>query len=329
MQTPTFFVDTIPIYGDLILSPMDGYSDQPFRSMTRRLGSAMSYTEFINAIDVLQGHPFLEKRISFLEFERPVVYQFLDNDIGRLEKAILSLLDRLPDIIDINLGCSSKKVTHRGAGAGLLKEPKLIAEIFSRLSSKLPVPLTAKIRLGWDNDSKNYLEIARIIQDNGGKLIAVHGRTKQQGYLGSANWDAIAEIKQNMLIPVIGNGDITYVQDISRMMKYTRCDGVMIGRAAIKNPWIFSRMDIDQVPGDCIYTTFTDHLQDMIDFYGEVIGIKLFRKYIAKFIEDYPLSREERRSILTRESKGTLLVDLDKIIRQYHNTSRQDQTKGE
>lgn len=329
MQIPAFYVDTIPIYGDLILSPMDGYSDQPFRNMARRLGSAMSYTEFINTTDVIQNHPFLEKRISFLEIERPIVFQFLDNDIDRLENVILSLLDRQPDIIDVNLGCSSKKVSRRGAGAGLLKEPNLIAAIFSRLSKRLPVPLTAKIRLGWDQDSENYLDVAKIIQDNGGKLIAVHGRTRQQGYLGSANWDAIAKIKQNVSIPVIGNGDVGCVQDITRMLSYTHCDGVMIGRAAIKNPWIFSRLDIDQVSDESILSTYSELLQDMIDFYGEVIGIKLFRKYIAKFIGDYPLTREERRNILTQEDKEMLLVDLDKMVRQYQNTNRKSETEGE
>ena len=282
----------------------------------------MSYTEFINAIDVVQRHPFLEKRISFLESERPIVFQFLDNNIDRLEKAIFSLLDRRPDIIDINLGCSSKKATQRGAGASLLRDPQKIAAIFSHLTQKLNIPLTAKIRLGWDEESKNYLEIAKIIQDNGGKLVAVHGRTKTQGYTGNANWDAIAEIKQNLSIPVIGNGDVTNVAGIDQMLDYTKCDGVMIGRAAIKNPWIFSRLNIDQVSVEMVLQTFLKHLDDMIVFYGEELGIKFFRKYIAKFIDHYPLSREERRSFLTQEDKRLFSSDLDKIIRQYHNTVR-------
>jgi nifR3 family TIM-barrel protein len=322
MNKVAFFIDNVPVYGKLILSPMDGYSDQPFRSMVRHLGSSMSYTEFINAIDVVHHHPFLEKRISFLETERPVVFQFLDNDIDRLEKAIFTLLDHRPDIIDINLGCSSKKVTERGAGASLLRDPQKIAAIFSRLSNKLNIPLTAKIRLGWDEESKNYLEIAKSIQDNGGKLVAVHGRTKKQGYTGNANWDAIAEIKQILSIPVIGNGDVTDVTGIDRMLDYTNCDGVMIGRAAIKNPWIFSRLDIDQVPVDVVLQTFLNHLDNMIVFYGEELGIKFFRKYIAKFIDHYPLSREDRRSFLTQEDKSLFSSDLDKIIRQYHNTVR-------
>ena len=183
-EPPVFRVGTIPVYGDLILSPMDGYSDLPFRSLARRLGSAMSYTEFINAIDVVYGHPHLERKLAYLESERPVVYQVFDDDPERLVKAALKLRPRNPDIIDINMGCSARCVSGRGAGAGLLRTPEKIALIFSRLSKELDIPVTGKIRLGWDDASLNYLDIARIIEDNGGKLIAVHGRTKMQGYTG-------------------------------------------------------------------------------------------------------------------------------------------------
>src|SRR5512133_2104183 len=141
-RTPTFMVRNIPIYGDTILSPMDGYSDMPFRSLARRLGSAMSYTEFINAIEVVYGHPHLEQKLSYLESERPVVYQIFDDDPDRLVKAALKLRRRNPDIIDVNMGCSARTVSARGAGAGLLRTPEKIAEIFSRLTKELDIPVT-------------------------------------------------------------------------------------------------------------------------------------------------------------------------------------------
>src|ERR1035437_9921875 len=186
---PTFWIHHIPIYGDLILSPMDGISDLPFRTLVRSLGSAMSYTEFINGIDVVYGHPNLEKRLGFTDFERPVAFQLLDNDADRLLKAALRLRKLGPDIMDLNLGCCAKSVSSRGAGAGLLKDPLKIAEIINNLSRTLDIPVTAKIRLGWDEKSQNYIQVAKIIEENGGQLIAVHGRTRAQAYDGQANWE--------------------------------------------------------------------------------------------------------------------------------------------
>ncbi|HNT55966.1 MAG TPA: tRNA-dihydrouridine synthase family protein, partial [Anaerolineaceae bacterium] len=163
---------------------MDGYSDLPFRSLARKLGSAMSYTEFISAIDLIHGRPGLERRLAYLESERPVVMQLLDNDPDRLLLAAKKLRPLNPDIIDINLGCSARPIANRGAGAGLLREPLKVARIIGAISRDLDIPISGKIRLGWDEDNRNYLEIAKIIADNGGKLIAVHGRTRSQAYSG-------------------------------------------------------------------------------------------------------------------------------------------------
>ncbi|MHB1384628.1 MAG: tRNA dihydrouridine synthase, partial [Bellilinea sp.] len=177
---PDFYIREIPIFGRIILAPMDGVSDLPFRSLARRLGSAISYTEFINAIDIVNGHPDLARRVQYAEFERPIAFQIFDDDPVRIVDAAQMLLAYHPDIIDVNLGCSAKCVTNRGAGAALLRDPKKIGEIFSNLTRSLPVPVTGKIRLGWDDTSLNYLEVARTIQDNGGSLVSVHGRTRVQ-----------------------------------------------------------------------------------------------------------------------------------------------------
>ena len=294
-----FLVGTVRVEGDLILSPMDGYSDQPFRSLCRELGSAISYTEFINALDVLQDNPRLPPRLAFLPAERPVVYQIFDSEPARLLEVALRLQEHSPDIIDINMGCSAKDVSGRGAGAGLLRTPEKIAQVFYALSRALRVPVTGKIRLGWDDQSLNYLQIARIIQDNGGALVAVHGRTKSQGYGGQADWDAIAEVRQALSIPVIANGDVRTVADIERIQAHTGCQGVMIGRAAIGNPWIFSRLDRSQVPPEESRRVILEHLQRMLDFYGESRGLVLFRKHVVRYLSDQPLSSENRQSLLT------------------------------
>ena len=311
---PTFTVGGIPVWGDLILSPMDGYSDLPFRSLARSLGSAMSYTEFINAIDVTAKHPNLEERLTYLESERPVVYQIFDDDPDRLVRAALKLRPRNPDIIDINMGCSAKTVAGRGAGAGLLRTPEKIAKIFSTLTKALDIPITGKIRLGWDGSSLNYLEIARIIEDNGGQLIAVHGRTKAQSYGGQANWDAIAEVKAAIkTIPVIANGDVKTVADIDRIKRHTGCDGVMIARAAIQNPWIFSRLDRHEVTPEQFRDVIHRHLALMLDFYGPSRGLILFRKYAARYMFPFAMAVEQRKRLLTAPDANQFLSLLNEI----------------
>lgn len=311
---PTFTIDTIPIYGDLILSPMDGFSDQPFRALCRRLGSAMSYTEFINALDVLQDHPCLAQKFAYQETERPVVFQIFDNDPQRLLETALRVQELGPDIIDINMGCSVSSVSGRGAGAGLLRTPVKVARIFRLLSRHLEIPITGKIRLGWDDDQRNYRLIARIIEENGGSLVAVHGRTKTQGYGGVADWDAIAEIKQTVSIPVIGNGDIRSVTDIQRMKSTTGCDGVMIGRAAIGNPWIFSGLDRWQVPPKQVGATMLEHLNAMLAFYEGDYGLVLFRKHASRYLSQSPLTRSQRQLLFTAERPEDFLSLLDSIL---------------
>jgi tRNA-dihydrouridine synthase B len=312
--TPSFYVKNLPVYGDVILAPMDGYSDLPFRSLARRLGSAMSYTEFINAIDVIYGHPHLDQKLTFQEFERPLVIQVFDDDADRLVKAAKKLRSLNPDIIDINMGCSAKCVSGRGAGAGLLKDPKKIAYIFQRLTNELDIPITGKIRLGWDASSRNYREIASIIEENGGQLIAVHGRTKEQAYSGQADWDAIGEVKQQVSIPVIGNGDVKTVTDIRRMRESTGCDGVMIARAAIGNPWIFAGLDRDQVPDQILRETMLVHLDSMIDFYGAERGVVLFRKYAARYLTPFQLAGNLRQQLMTSQNREDFLAYLDEVL---------------
>jgi nifR3 family TIM-barrel protein len=307
-------VGSIPVYGRLILSPMDGFSDLPFRSLVRRLGSAMSYTEFINVRDVVNGYPYLPERVRYIEEERPVVFQIFDDRPDRMLKGAIRLQELRPDIIDVNLGCPAKTVSIRGAGAGLLREPKKIETIIHDLVANLSVPVTAKIRLGWDDETRNYLEVAKIIEGEGGKLIAVHGRTRVQAYRGEADWDAIAEVKQAVKIPVIGNGDVRTTADIERIIRHTGCDGVMIGRAAVTNPWIFCGLDRGQVDPDLVHRTMVEHLRSIHQFYGEY-GLILFRKFAKRYLKPYPVPRETIYDLMTREGAESILELLDEIFR--------------
>ncbi len=273
---------------------MAGLSDVPFRLICREFGMAMSYTEMVSMDGVLWRNKKTILLLDFRPIERPVTFQILGNDEHKITDACRMMESLGPDVIDVNMGCSVPDITGKGAGAGLLKDPLKIGRIFHKLSRALHIPVTGKIRLGWDNTSRNYLEIARILEDNGASLIAVHGRTRSQFFSGKADWDAIAEIKQAVKIPVIGNGDIKCVADIERMKRHTGCDGVMIGRAAIGHPWIFKYKDRNQVSfGDKI-ELIRRHVSLMQAHYGQDMGIVLFRKHVVKYIMGMPGATELR-----------------------------------
>lgn len=314
MPDVCFSVGHIPIHGDLILAPMDGYSDPPFRSICRQLGSAMSYTGFINALDILQKHPYVQEKFAYLPAERPLVFQIFDSEPERLLEVALRLQAYAPDVIDVNLGCSARDVSGRGAGAGLLLQPEKIARIFHLLSRALSVPVSGKIRLGWDEKQRNYIEVARIVEQNGGALIAVHARTKAQGYGGLADWDAIAEVRQAVSIPVIGNGDVRTADDIRRMKAHTGCHGVMIGRAAPGNPWIFSHLDRSQVTLEQVRHIMLSHLERMLVFYGEKRGLVLFRKHTTRYLSPYDLPPDLYRNLLTTDRVDVFMEILDIIL---------------
>ncbi len=295
---PTFSVGKIPIFGDLVLAPMDGITDLPFRGICRSLGSALAVTEFINALDVIEHNPRYPKRTKFTSEQRPVSLQILGNDPERMLTAAIELVEAVqPDILDINIGCNSKRVNARGAGAALMQTPEIVGRIFSLMTREFQIPVTGKIRLGWDEHSLNYMEVAKIIQDNGGAMVTVHGRTRSQAYRGQAHWEPIREIKKALQIPVIGNGDVRTVADIDRMKAETGCDGVMIGRAAVANPWIFSRLDRQQVPKQIVKETLLKHFEGMLAFYGER-GIITFRKYMKAVLIPCDLPSEKLLALL-------------------------------
>jgi len=312
-RLPNFYVREVPIYGDTVLAPMDGYSDWPFRSVCRALGSAMSYTEFVKVEKILSRRSKEPaKRLYYEEVERPITFQIYGDDPDLLLKAALKVQALNPDIIDINMGCPAKSIADRGAGVGMMPTPLKIARTFRKLTAALKVPVTGKIRLGWDRN-RNYKLIARIIEEEGGSLVAIHGRTKEQRYSGNADWDAIAEVKSLVKIPVIGSGDVRIVSDIQRMRAHTGCDAVMIGRAAIANPWIFAGFDREQVPAELLQQTIHEHLQKSVQFYGEEDGQRLFRKYAVQYLLLRTLDRDARKEILKERPSGEFLEILNKI----------------
>jgi nifR3 family TIM-barrel protein len=275
--------------------------------MCRELGSAMSYTEFVHVEKILSRSVQPLAKLHYQENERPVVFQLYGDNPDLILKAALKVQDLGPDIIDINMGCPSKSIAHRGAGVGLMKSPLKIAEIFKKLTSALKVPVTGKMRLGWET-CRTYKLIARIVEENGGSLIALHGRTKEQGYTGQADWDTVAEVKSLVKIPVVGSGDIKLVADIERMKKHSGCDAVMIGRGAIFNPWIFSGLDREQVTPQQVREVFERHYARTVQFYGEQDGQRLFRKHAIQYLLLRTLNRESRKQILQSRPSGEFLA---------------------
>lgn len=263
---------------------MDGFTDQPFRTICREMGSAVSYTEFINVLDVIKPLPYILKRLAFTEKERPVGFQLYGSSAEEILPAALKLLEYHPDFFDINIGCSERRVASRGAGAGLLDHPGEIEKIASLLVAQTGLPVTAKIRLGPGKSDLNYLEISRLLEGCGVSLIAVHGRTRDQRWREPAYWEPITEIVRAVKIPIIGNGDIKEVADIDRMFNQTGCAGVMIGRAAIGNPWIFSRVDKSVLSRKQILALVRDHWLRFTEFLGECESRVPFNKHLKAYL---------------------------------------------
>jgi len=289
---PAFRVGNLPVYGDTILAPMASFSDVPTRAIARSFGSAMHYTEFVPANALLQPpNPMWRRLDQHPQGEEPLVFQIFGSEPQELLAAAQRVAAWGADIIDINLGCSAKQVNQKGAGAALLRRPQLVATIFALLARHLPVPVTGKIRLGWDDEERNFLEIGRVMADNGAGLIAVHGRTRAQKYRGKADWEAIAALKQAVSVPVIGNGDVRTAADITALKAATGCDGVMIGRAAVGNPWIFARRERETLTFTEILTVIRRHLAEMQQYYGPQPGIVRFRPHLRRYFSGLPLKR--------------------------------------
>ncbi len=298
MSNQGFRVKDLEIKGNLILAPMDGYTDWPFRSICRELGSSISYTEFVKDEDVLQRPGYIQNKIHFTEEERPIFIQVYGNQVETLLEAALQLQKTDPDGIDINMGCPNRSIAGRGAGAGLMRTPVKVARIVKSLVKALRVPVTAKIRLGWQ-DCQNGLTLARIVEEYGGSLVAVHARSKEQGHQGEPDLPALAEIKAALEIPVLGNGGIRRVADIDSMIEATGCEGVMIGRGAVDNPWIFSHRDREDVGPEAVQDLLLKHLDRSLSFYGPENGLVLFRKFAAAYLKPYQLDAKVRKKLLT------------------------------
>ncbi len=234
-------IGDITIKNKLVLAPMAGISNSAYRKIVKEMGCGLIYAEMVSDKAISYGNKKTIDMLYMTEYERPLAQQIFGSDVQSFVKAAQYIYKNMrPDIIDINMGCPVPKVAIRAqAGSALLKDPKKVYEIVSKVVKSVPIPITVKIRSGWDSNNINAVEIAKMCEKAGAKAITIHGRTRSQGYSGNVDLNIIKNVKENVSIPVIGNGDIKSCYDAKKMLDYTKCDAVMIGRASLGNPWIF------------------------------------------------------------------------------------------
>jgi len=296
MESKKFSAGNLVIDGNVFLSPMAGISDSPYRALCRKMGSGFSYTEFVNAQAILEKDERQTSSFRFQESERPLIFQIFGSEPETILEAALIARELGPDMIDLNMGCSVNRVSQKGAGAGLLREPEKAGQIIRLLSRHLDIPVSAKIRLGWDEKSINCVETALILEDAGAAMISVHGRTKSQAYSGTADWDAIGNVKSRLRIPVLGSGDVASFSDAIEKISAYGVDGVLIGRKAIGNPWIFNEDEGAGLSFSEILSVVRGHFQAYFEFYrdqeSEETIVRSFRKFSARYFLEYPEAKK-------------------------------------
>lgn len=293
------------VENEVFLAPMAGVTDLPFRLICKELGCGLLYTEMINAKAFCYDDKNTKKMLNILDEEHPVAVQIFGSEPEFMGKAAQILNDYPNEILDINMGCPAPKVVKNGDGSALMRNPKLAGQVLDQVVKNSKKPVTLKIRKGWDDNSVNALEIAKIAEDCGICAITIHGRTREQYYSGQADWDIIGEVKSKISIPVIGNGDVTSVEDAIRIKDHTGCDAIMIGRGAQGNPWIFKMIDHYMKTGQLLDPPSKDekidiaikHMDLAIKEHGEYVAVREMRKHIGWYLKGMKHSARFRDQI--------------------------------
>lgn len=298
-------IGNVELDSPVALAPMAGVTDLPFRILCREQGCGLMCTEMVSAKALLYKNRNTKPLLETKPEERPVAVQLFGSDPDIMSEMALMLEEGPYDIIDVNMGCPVPKIVNNGEGSALMKNPKLAGEILSAMTRKLKKPVTVKFRKGFNDESVNAVEFAKMAEQSGAAAVAVHGRTREQFYSGKADWDIIRQVKEAVSIPVIGNGDIFTPQDAGRMLRETGCDGVMVARGAKGNPWIFRRIDHYLKTGEVLPKTKPEEVKQMIlrhaallaEFKGEYTAMREMRKHVSWYTAGYPHSAALRNDI--------------------------------
>ena len=299
---------TLP--NNLILAPMAGVTDLPFRLLCKEQGAGLLCMEMVSAKAILYKNRNTESLLEIDPRENPVSLQLFGSDPEIISTIAHQIEERPFDILDLNMGCPVPKIVNNGEGSALMKNPKLAGEIIRRTVRAIDKPVTVKIRKGFDDEHINAVEMAKIAEDAGAAAVAVHGRTREQFYSGRADWDIIRQVKEAVSIPVIGNGDLLTAEDVIAMEEQTGCDGFMIARGAQGNPWIFRQIlhyfetgeHLAKPTIEEVTQMILRHARMMLEFKGEYIGIREIRKHAAWYTAGYPNSARLRVAINNVES---------------------------
>ncbi len=316
-------IGNVTLEGNLLLGPMAGVTDLPFRLLCKEKGADLVYTEMVSAKGIQYNNKNTESLLQIHEQERPVALQLFGADPVILSETAKRIEHRNFDILDINMGCPVPKVVNNGEGSSLMKNPKLVGEIIRMVSSAITKPLTVKIRKGFHETDNNAVEVAKIAEENGAAAVAVHARTREQYYSGKADWEVIRAVKEAITIPVIGSGDVFTPEDAKGMLEQTSCDGIMMARGTRGNPWIFEQIKAYLGQGILLPRPSFDEVKEMIlrhaglsvDYKGEFIGIREMRKHVAWYTTGYPGSAKLRNRVNEIEN----MEDLKRLLEEYQN----------
>lgn len=314
-------IGNVNIENPVALGPMAGVTDLTFRIICKELGCGIVFTEMVSAKGIYYNDDKTKQLMKIEEKEHPVALQIFGSDPEIMAKVAMKINGHNHDILDINMGCPTPKIVKNGDGSALMKNPELVGRIVKRVVSASDKPVTVKIRTGWDEDSINAVEIAKIIEASGAKALSIHGRTREQFYTGKANWKIIKKVKSAISIPVFGNGDIFSPEDAKEMKEITSCDGLMIARGAQGNPWIFKRVIHYLKTGDIMPPPTTKekidmckkHLSMLIENKGEHVAIREMRKHCAWYLKGIKHSARVRNKINTATSAETIEKFLEEI----------------